>query len=229
MRTGEYGQVRAQEDIYPASVIKIALMTETFRRFAECTLVPSERAVISAANMTETAEATPLVPGYAAQVDELVELMIARSDNIATNQLIDLLRRDKVTATMCALGLDDFVLGRKLSGAEPLIEDPEAVARNSMSPIAAAKLLHLIARDEVDGAHAQRELLERCTDRDKLVAGLRSGDRFMHKTGETSTVTHDAGILHTAEGREYVAVLYTTRAHADANMAQYMRHLRQHL
>ncbi len=226
---------RGDEDIYPASVIKIALMAEAYRRYATGDITPDDRVVIEARNLTPTAEATPLVAGYEARLRELVELMIARSDNIATNQLIDVLRRERVTAAMRALGLEGFLLGRKLSGADPLIDDPEMTGRNSMSAMNAARLLHLIATDAVPGAATQRDILARCVDDDKLAPGLHESDRFMHKTGETSTVSHDAGIVMTARGDPYVVVLYTTpepapgggdASHVNPRMVRWMSALR---
>ena len=233
-----FAQWRADEDIYPASVIKIALMTAAFSRFADGSLQPDDRVRVAAANVTPTAEATPLVAGYEASVAQLVELMIERSDNVAANQLIDVLRRERVTVAMRALGLDRFFLGRKLSGADPLVEDPEGLGRNSLAPRDAAHLLRQIALDAVPGAAQQRDLLARCVHNDKLAPGLREGDRFFHKTGETSCVSHDAGILRTHDGKAYVIVLYTMpppapaggdAARVNPQMTAWMRRLREAL
>jgi beta-lactamase class A len=232
------GHWRADDDIYPASIVKIALMMEAYARYADGSLRPHDRVRILAANLTPTAEPTPLVAGYDARVQELVDLMIGRSDNIATNQLIDLLRRERVTESVHALGASGFGLRRKLSGADPLVGDPEMTGRNSLSPRDAAHLLRLIALDAVPFADEQRTLLGRCMHDDKLTPGLREGDRFMHKTGETSSVSHDAGILRTREGREYIVVLYTTpqpdpsgadATHVNPRMSAWMRRLRDAL
>ena len=232
------GDWRADEDIYPASVIKIAIMTAAFACYADGALQPHDRVRIGATNLTPTAEVTPLVAGYEASVDQLVTLMIERSDNVATNQLIDVLRRERVTAAMHVFGLERFFLGRKLSGADPLVDDPEMIGRNSFTPRDAAHLLRLIASEAVPGAAEQRTVLERCMHNDKLVPGLREGDRFFHKTGETSSVSHDAGILRTREGEEYVVVLYTTPSpapgggdatHVNPQMTAWMRRLRDAL
>lgn len=226
----EYGAWNPDDDIYPASVVKVPIMAEAFRQREGGAISFEDRAPISASNQTTTAEKTPLVTGYVASVDELVRLMIERSDNVATNQLIDILRRERVTEYMRSLGLRDFLLGRKLSGSEPLIEDPEMAGRNRLCARDAARLLTLIATDQVPGAAAQRDILAACVDADKLVAGLRPGDLFMHKTGETDTVNHDAGILRTPEGARYIVVLYT-RGDKSTNprMASWMRALRSEL
>jgi beta-lactamase class A len=233
-----FGAYRADANIYPASVIKTAVMAEAFHQYALGTIDPDQTIVVSEANQTTTAEATPFVPGYRATIRELVELMITRSDNIATNQLFDVLRRERVTAYMRELGLATFVLGRKLSGSEPLILDPETAGRNRLPPEEIGRLLALVACDAIPGAAEQRQILARCVDDQKLVPGLSPGDRFLHKTGETDEQAHDAGILETTSGRRYVIVLYTTPVplpghsdahHADPHMTAWMRALRMTL
>ena len=238
LETGSTAQWHAGDDIYPASVIKVPIMVEVFGKYAAGTLAPDAVVPIEEHNMTATSGPAPLVPGYRATVQELVDLMVAHSDNVATNQLIDVVRRERVTATMRALGLQTFLLGRKLSGSEPLINDPEEVGRNRLPPAEIARLLELIARGAVAGSERQQRILATCVDSEKLAAGLDEGDVFMHKTGETSQVSHDAGILVTREGRRYVVVLYcqviptadqADATHANPFMVHWMRLMRRHL
>ena len=72
---GHEARWRANEDIYPASIIKLALMTEAYDRFASGSLSPDERVVVARANLTATSEPTPLVEGFTARLRELVELI----------------------------------------------------------------------------------------------------------------------------------------------------------
>ena len=238
LRTGTFGACRADENVYPASLVKVSIMVEAFARFADGSLDPGAPIVIDAANMTTTWGVSPYAPGVVAAVGELVSRMITHSDNVATNQLFDVLGRERVTQAMRALGLPTFLLGRKLSGSEPLIDDPAMVGRNRLPPEEIARLLALIATDAVPGAAAQRDILARCVHREKLACGLRGDDRFAHKTGETEETSHDAGILETADGRRFVVVLYTTPAprpdsrdasQVDAAMTAWMREVREGL
>ena len=238
LQTMRCGCYREMENIYPASVIKVALMVEAYRQVAGGRLDLDTAVTVSAANQTTTAEATPLAPGYRATLRELIDLMITASDNIATNELYDLLGREIVTDGMRGLGLTTFLAGRKLSGSEPLIADPGMTGRNRLPPNEIALLLALIALDRVPYAAEQRAVLARCLHNEKLAAGLPGGDRFMHKTGETDEVSHDAGILVTSHGRRYVVVLYTSppplpdrsdASHYNAQLAEWMRCLRGHL
>ncbi len=229
---------RADANIYPASVIKVPIMVEAFRQFEAGMLRPDDPITVTASNQTTTWGESPFPAGAVATVSALVERMITHSDNVATNQLMDVLRRERVTDTMHALGLPTFLLGRKLSGSDPLIDDPEIVGRNRLPAGEIGTLLAAIALDRVPGAAEQRAILARCVHDEKLVPGLRGGDVFMHKTGETSEVSHDAGILVTAEGKRYVIVLYTTpeptgdgadAAHVNPQMTAWMRALRTSL
>jgi beta-lactamase class A len=235
LQTMRYGDWRAHEDIYPASVIKVAIMAEAFRQYEQGIVRPGDRITISESNQTTTWGVSPFAPGVVATVADLVDRMITHSDNVATNQLMDVLRRERVTAYMRQLRLETFLLGRKLSGSEPLIEDSETVGRNRLPPAEVGRLLALIATDVVPGAAQQREIMRRCVHADKLAPGVRAGDDLMHKTGETSDLSHDAGILRTPQGKAYVVVLYTTpdpkpddsdADHVNPQMAHWMRSLR---
>ena len=238
LQTMGCGQWRADTPVYPASVIKVPIMAEAFRQFEDGMLDPESIVTVSATNETTTWGISPFVPGTTATVRELVDRMVTHSDNVATNQLMDVLGRERVTAYMRELGLRTFLLGRKLSGSEPLIEDPGMVGRNRLPPAEIGALLALIAGDRVPGAAAQREIMRRCVHAEKLVPALRAGDVFVHKTGETSKESHDAGILYTAEGKRYVVVLYTTPEpkpddsdadHVNPQITLWMRTLREAL
>lgn len=234
-----FGAYRADEVIYPASVIKVPIMAEAFRQSEAGELRLDDVVTVAQANQTTTwGGESPFHAGAKATVRDLVDRMITHSDNVATNQLFDVLRRERVTAFMHELGLPTFFLGRKLSGSEPLIVDDEMTGRNRLPPHEIGILLTLIATDAVPGAAEQREILRRCLHNEKLVPALRDGDVFMHKTGETSDLSHDAGILKTAQGKTYVVVLYTnpesrgddTEAdHVNPQMTEWMRSVRTRL
>jgi len=238
LQSKRYGQWRAREDVYPASVIKVPIMAEAFRRFAQGSLKPDDPIVVSSKNQTTTSGPAPFSPGYKTTIGELVDFMIVHSDNVATNQLMDELGRQNVTEYMHALRMQTFLLGRKLSGSEPLIEDPEMSGRNRLPALEVGRLLELIACDAIDGAAEQRAVLARCADKEKLVPGLAPDDVFMHKTGETSSVSHDAGILTTPGGKQYVVVLYcevepradnSDAAWVNPAMTDWMRAVRENL
>lgn len=234
-REGVAIAVEPERALYPASMLKtpLALAAFTLVQAGELRL-DAEHEVVPG-NMTANDKPSPLLPGYRSPLSELIELMITRSDNVATNMLYDIIGRDRATRIVQEqYGLRGTAFRRKLSGSLPLIHDPEwdGVHRNTHPAGDAARLFEAIARAEVPFALALRETLARQEWNNKLSDGLRAGDRFAHKTGDTDEVTHDGGILDTAEGACYAIVVYTGLESSDDNNARFapfMRSLRAYL
>ncbi len=209
--------------LYPASMIKTPLVAVVLAEAAAGRFRLCDPVVISEANMTYNDADSPLVPGYRSTVEEICELAIRYSDNVATNELFDLVGRERATAVAREqLGLANTAFFRKLSGSEPLIADPgwDGTHRNTHPPSDAARLFTAIADERIAHASILRAMLDAQAWNDKLTRGLRAGDRFAHKTGGTDDVTHDGGILHTVEGRRYVLVVYTGHAASETNDAR---------
>jgi beta-lactamase class A len=217
------------QTIYPASMIKTPLAAAVAATIEDGRTRWDAQVEVDAANMTVNDAPSPLEPGYVATVVELVDLMLSRSDNVATNVLFDLLGRDAATADARALGLRETAFRRKLSGGLPLIDDPLASGRNSHPAREAANLFERIARGTVPSAPLLHRFLRGQVWNSKLSAGLEPGDRFAHKTGDTDETSHDGGILELAGGGRYVLVVYTelsSNEETDARFAAFMQRIR---
>ncbi|MGA2394247.1 MAG: serine hydrolase [Candidatus Lustribacter sp.] len=215
--------------IYPASMIKTPLAAAAAVAVDAGRTRWDDRVEVDASNMTFNDAPSPLEPGYAATVIELVELMLTRSDNVATNVLMDHLGREPATADVRALGLRETAFRRKLSGKLPLIDDPAATGRNSHPAREAADLFERIARGTVPSASLLHRFLRGQMWNTKLSAGLDPADRFAHKTGDTDETSHDGGILELAGGGRYVIVVYSELAsndETDARFAAFMQRIR---
>jgi beta-lactamase class A len=226
-------EVEPELPLYPASMIKVPLVAAALAEIASGHLPALESTVrVAAANMTANDAASPLQPGYETSLHELMQLAIARSDNVATNVLFDVVGRERATEIARErFGLHDTAFYRKLSGSEPLIADPgwDGVHRNSHPAGDCAHLMRSIAGNAIPHASVLREMLAAQEWNNKLNGGLLSWDRFLHKTGDTDEVTHDGGILITGEGKRYVIVAYTGMASTDdhnARFAPFMRAVR---
>ena len=117
-------ELAALRPLYPASMIKVPVAAALADRWSSGEISRDDPVTIDARNMTENDLPSPFVPGYRATTEELCRLMISRSDNVATNTLIDVLGRERITAFARARGLSETYVGRKLSGSLPLIADP---------------------------------------------------------------------------------------------------------
>src|ERR1700736_3754039 len=126
--------------VYPASMIKVPLAVAVGQAIDDGRLRWDTPGTIDPRHATFNDAPSPMAPGYRTTVEELVSCMLQRSDNVATNQLYDLLGRERATAGLHALGYRETFLRRKLSGALPLIDDPAATGRNAFPAAQAAAL-----------------------------------------------------------------------------------------
>jgi len=147
--------------------------------------------------------------GSGATTRELIELMIRRSSNLATNILIELADPDSI-----AVMLDEFGAGgmKVLRG----VEDIPAYRNGLNNTTTARGLLELftaIGRGEAAGPSANREMMDILLGQefnDAIPAGLPSDVQVAHKTGWITAVDHDGGIVIPPRGSPYVLVVLTS-------------------
>lgn len=138
----------------------------------------------------------------------LVERMIVRSSNLATNALIELLDARRVQATIEALGTTRTQVRRG-------VEDGKAFAAGLNNETTARDLATLLEAIEL-GKAARREscaemieILAAQEFNEEIPAGLPAGTRVAHKTGWITGVTHDAALVYPPGGKPYVLVVLT--------------------
>lgn len=146
--------------------------------------------------------------GKTLRVRELARHMIATSSNLATNVLVDLVGTERIQETLrelCVEGVD-FQRG---------VEDEkawEAGISNRTTARGLLRLLRLVAEEEAFSPEASRSILEILHTQEfkrGIPAGLPKEARVAHKTGEISTVAHDAGIVFLPERKPYALVVLT--------------------
>lgn len=186
------------EPLLAASVIKIPIMVEAFRRFAEGSLNPGDVHVLrEEEKMPSCGALNRMHAGVEVSLHDLVELMIVLSDNTATNILIDLLGIENVNNTMRAYGLTRSTLRRKLfdkAGHAAGIENTVTAREMGM-------LLEKMYAGELVNPEASREMLDILRNQKlngKMPFFLKPrGIASAHKTGEDDGITHDVGIVFT--------------------------------
>lgn len=179
-----------------ASVIKIPIMVEVFRRFERGDIRPEDVHVLTdAEKMPSCGALNRMHAGLEVTLRDLVELMVVLSDNTATNILIDLLGIDSVNETMCALGLKQTVLRRKLFDSAAKAQGRE----NTVGARDIGLLLEKMYRGELISEKASHEMLDILKNQ-KLNGKIpfylhEKGIPVAHKTGEDDGITHDVGIV----------------------------------
>jgi beta-lactamase class A len=138
----------------------------------------------------------------------LVERMIVRSSNLATNTLIEVLDAKKVDATAKSLGTTAM---KVLRG----VEDGKAFQQGLNNQTSAHDLAVLLEAIETgkaaskESCRAMIDILARQEFNDEIPAGLPAGTRVAHKTGWITGVTHDAAIVYPPGRKPYVLVVLT--------------------
>jgi beta-lactamase class A len=146
--------------------------------------------------------------GQRVPVRDLMQRMITRSSNLATNQLIALVGAANVTAMARTLGARRMQVLRG-------VEDQKAFDRgliNTTTSADLAALLLAIERGEAlspASSAEMRDVLLAQEFNEKIPAGLPPGTRVAHKTGEITAVSHDAAVVYPAGRKPYVLVVLT--------------------
>ena len=213
--------VNADTSFHAASTMKVPVMIELFRRASTGSFGMGQRLMI-VNQFASIADGSPyaLDPnsdsdttlyhrvGTRVSVDTLLRLMITRSSNFATNTLIALVGADQVNQTMRSLGAQRIQVLRG-------VEDGKAFDKglnNTTTARDLATILRAIEEGRAGTPEATREMREILLAQEfneKIPAGLPSGVRVAHKTGEITAHSHDAAIVYPPGRAPYVLVVLT--------------------
>jgi beta-lactamase class A len=206
---------------HAASTMKLAVLLAVFRQVERGELsleapVHIRNRFVSIINQ-ETfmldlgADADPDVYGHLGRtltVRELSYWMITKSSNLATNLLVDVVGIPIIQLALDELEIDGI---RILRGVEDQAAF-DAGLNNEVTANGLLKLLRLIADGKAYSKQASDAMLNILLEqqyRSGIPAGLPKAVRVAHKTGNISTVHHDAGIVFVEGRRPYVLVILT--------------------
>lgn len=147
--------------------------------------------------------------GKTMQVRELAFHMIATSSNLATNLLLDYVGLQSMQRTFADLGVEDGIdLHRGVEDNAAF----EAGLSNRVTASGLARVLKLIAEERAFSRTLSREMLDILHAQEfnsGIPAPLPKRTRVAHKTGEISTIAHDAGVVYLHDRKPYVLVVLT--------------------
>jgi beta-lactamase class A len=152
--------------------------------------------------------------GQRVPVRELLEHMIVRSSNLATNALIALVGADRANAVAHSLGATHI---RVLRGVEDNKAYDAGMNNTTTSSDLAVLLQHVERGDALraDGARLMKEILLRQEFNDEIPAGVPKGTPVAHKTGSITATLHDAAIVYPPGRPPYVLVVLTRKIPAE--------------
>lgn len=169
LRTGRAVAWRADESFPTASMIKMAVLVELERQVLageqswEAPLRLTPEVKVGGSSLLRRMSDGLLLP-----VSDLAYLMMAVSDNTATNMLIDLLGLDRVNQTMASHGLSEIRLNNKIDFSR-LWRDPSDLGVGT--PRAFCRLMADILEARILTPEACRHTL-------KLMDGVGAGERL---------------------------------------------------
>ena len=147
--------------------------------------------------------------GGRASVRELLELMITRSSNLATNLLIERVGAERAQGTARSLGAWSIQVLRGVEDGKAY----RAGLNNTTTARDLGVLLAAIAQGRAASPASCDEMLAilgRQEFNEGIPAALPAGTRVAHKTGWIGEVVyHDAAIVYPARGASYVLVVLT--------------------
>lgn len=211
----------AERWFHAASTIKVAILLGVYASIHHGWLLPHSRLHVrnrffSAADgqtfrVTADRDANAEVHssiGKMMRISELALHMIATSSNLATNLLLDLVGLDTVQRALDELGIEGIDIRRG-------VEDERAFEHGISNRVTAdglVLLLRLIAEERAFTPELSRQMLDILHAqefRNGIPARLPRAVRVAHKTGEISTMAHDAGVVYPPDRKPYVVAILT--------------------
>jgi beta-lactamase class A len=209
--------IDADKPFHAASTMKVPVMIELFRQAAEGTLSLDDplpvrnqfKSIVDGSPYSLSVDADSDGAVYAAvgktlPLRQLCEAMITVSSNFAANLLIERLGVENIRRTVTRLGAGGIQVLRG-------VEDQKAFDKGLNNTTTARGLLVVLeklARKQAVTPAADSEMieiLERQKFNDAIPAGVPSGTRVAHKTGNITRIHHDAAVVYAA--RPYVLVV----------------------
>jgi beta-lactamase class A len=214
LKTGESYAYHETEVMPTASLIKFPVMIEAYRQAA------AKKVDLSSAVVLKEQDKVPgsgiltshFTAGARFTLRDSVRLMIAFSDNTATNIVLDAVGIGSTAATMEAMGYPNTKIHSKVFRRDTTVF-PERSKQFGLGSTNAAEMVRLceaVYRKEVVSAKACEEMLQHlraCEDRDKFPRLMPPEVKIAFKTGSLAETRTAAGILEWPAGPVALCVL----------------------
>ncbi len=202
-------------DVYPqASSIKICVLAELYRQAQQGKLKLTDLYTVKTADLVQDSDIMGgLTPGITQiTLRGLATMMVAVSDNSATNVLIDRVGMDNVNAFLNAQGLRDTRLRRKMMDLKAATEGRENVS----TPNEMLNLLQALYRGEILNKEMTADFFKvLSTHKDSWIPRNLPDDlKIADKPGALEGVRNDSGVIF-VDRRPYVLCVMTTYLHRE--------------
>jgi beta-lactamase class A len=214
LTTGQKFLLRGDEVFPQASSIKIAVLAELYRQAQAGKLSLNDIYTVQASDLVpDSSIMGGLTPGITKiTLRDLATMMVAVSDNSATNVLIDRVGMENVNALMDTMGLTQTRLRRKMMDLKAAGEGRE----NISTPAEMMTLLENLYRGKVLNKEMTDAFFTMLSTHKNgfLTRDLPDDLKVANKPGELEGVRNDSGVVF-VENRPYVLCVMTTYLHRE--------------
>ena len=198
------------DEVFPqASSIKITVLAELYRQAQSGKLKLTDVYTVDKADMVPDSDIMGgLTPGVTRiTLRDLATMMVAVSDNAATNVLIDRVGMENVNAMLSSMGLKNTRLRRKMMDINAAKQGRENVS----TPREMMTLLEAVYRGKIVNAELTKDLIAvLATHKDSAIRkAIPDTVVSADKPGELEAVRADSGIVF-AQNRPFVICVMTT-------------------
>jgi len=208
LKTGDQFFLHENEVFAQASSIKIAILADLYLQAQQGKLKLANFYTVQASDLVPDSDIMGgLTPGVTRlTLRDLATMMVAVSDNSATNVLIDRVGMENVNAMLDSLGLAHTLLRRKMMDLDAAKQGRENVS----TPREMMALLESIYRGKLlNKASADDFFKVLSTNKDSWIPrDLPTDVKIANKPGALEGVRNDSGIVF-VEGRPYVICVMT--------------------
>jgi beta-lactamase class A len=208
LTTGDQFFLHENEIFAQASSIKITVLANLYLQAQQGKLKLTDLYTVQASDLVADSDIMGgLTPGVTRiTLRDLANMMVAVSDNSATNVLIDRVGMDNVNAMLDSLGLAHTRLRRKMMDLEAAKQGRE----NISTPREMTALLEAIYCGKFLNQESTADFVKvLSTNKDSWIPrDLPAGLKIANKPGSLEAVRNDSGIVF-VEGRPYVICVMT--------------------
>jgi beta-lactamase class A len=218
VNTGNYLDINGQKSFSAASTIKLPILMALFQAVDSGKVKLDETLTVRRDLIASGSGKLQNSPGAKLNLLRTATLMIAISDNTATNMIIDRLGgKQALNSKFSSWGLRKTVIRRQLG---------DFAGMNTTSPADLVRLSALIAKHQLISESSRSkviDILNQTENRKFLRAGLGQGAGIAHKTGTLGRLIGDAGIVEMPNGKLYLAGIFVKRSFNDLRARDFVQ------
>lgn len=214
------GGVNMDNFIYPASVYKMYVAAEVLNQISNGEYGLYNTYIVKSPNDVDrrkeiASDPRPLLfDDDTVTINYLIDLMITRSDNSASNCMIDIATRKRINEMMHHYNWHGSEVTRKFLRRAFEDEEYKEVRGTVTSALHAADFIYLMYAEKLINPWVSRQLktfMGRQLDKSKIASGLPADAMYYHKTGWWSYWTNDVGLVEVGDSKYIISCFMPVR------------------